>query len=228
MSNEIIVNTDILQVGHIGPVYRFFDEEIHADNFCKGIIRISTLEACRGYENPEQGDAGEASWLQSIGSLFIKDAKGGRFESLEMAGISVHPSATNVLIENSCGLTKIPNAYVLCTTRHYDKNVFSESFGKYCVEISNAHDFCVMISRKIATHHKGIKIWGQYNDILYTDRLGVDLQGPSRHIGFIKPRIPYASQREFRFMWTLEDEFAVLEKLDIECPEVIGICNRVA
>src|SRR5690606_38160050 len=44
---------------HSQSVYRFFQEEWQADALARGDVWLSTLETCRAYENPEQGDSEE-------------------------------------------------------------------------------------------------------------------------------------------------------------------------
>ncbi|CAI1531800.1 hypothetical protein QMZ62_05205 [Serratia sp. PF2-63] len=226
-SNRIDVSTEIKKMGYSGAVYRFFDEQIYADNFCNGLIRVSTLEACRKYEHPEKGDKGEASWKQYINTLCIKNASKEIRAALKLAGVDISPESKGNIINRAKKENVIPNAYVLCGTKHFEPKTFQDSFGKYCVEISNAHEFCLQLSEKIAIHHKGVNVHGDYDDVTYMDRIGIDLQGPRRHIGFIKPVIPYAKQKEFRFLWTLEDPYITLEKLDIVCPEIVGMCKRI-
>ncbi|CAI1863702.1 MULTISPECIES: hypothetical protein [Serratia] len=228
MSDGVIFTKKILNKGFTGSVYRFFDNETHADNFCKGLIRISTLEACRGYENPEQGDKDEATWMQRISSMLVDRSSKEQSKALQHASINIHPDAGINYYENITVTKKLQNAYVLCSTKYFNPDIFSESFGKYCVEISNAHEFCDKVTDSIALHYKNIsRITGRYSDIHYTKREGLDLNVLPCHIGFLKPATPYASQKEFRFLWTLENQNIELEKLDINCPKISTICKRI-
>lgn len=217
----------IIDKRYSGPLYRFFDEEIYADSFCEGNIRISTLESCRAYENPEQGDKEEATWVHHIDSMLVKEYNEEQSNSLQLAGCSVEPGSTNNYFENVTGRTVLPDAYVLCTTRHFDPKAFSGSFGKYCVEISNAHTFFTLVHNRIILNHKESRVHGLYGDIDYSERKSFNLSIPNTHIGFIKPVFPYASQREFRLLWIVEDQNSKLEKLDIKCPEASFLCKRI-
>ncbi|HFJ4329205.1 hypothetical protein [Serratia liquefaciens] len=212
---------------YTGPVYRFFDEEIYANSFCEGNIRISTLESCRAYENPEQGDKNEATWHHKIDSMLLNDPDEEQIRALQWAGFSVGQGSKNIYFENITTTTVLPDAYVLCMTKHLDPKAFSGSFGKYCVEISNAHYFFNLIHRKIVENHTKSRVDGLYGDINYSDRKSLNLQTPHTHIGFIKPVFPYASQREFRFLWVVEEQTCELKKLDIKCPEAAFLCKRI-
>ncbi|SMP68422.1 hypothetical protein SAMN02744783_02948 [Serratia sp. CC22-02] len=227
MSNNIIVNTKLQSLGYTGKVYRFFDKEEYANEFCQGKIRISTLNACRDYENAEQGDKGEATWKHSISLVNDYEPSKKQIEALRWAGVRVDPESRGNSFADITARRRLDDAYILCTTKYFDPDIFSDSFGKYCVEISNAHKFCVLVTEQIARIHKNTRIQALYDDVHYLDREGTDLNVPKVNIGFIKPAIPYAVQKEFRFLWLFLDQNPVLNKLDIQCKELSKLCTRV-
>ena len=71
-----------------GSVYRFLRSEEHARQFASGKIYISTLEACRSYEEEGRGDA-EEGYEKRV----IDHARGGSNDSafVELARkVSIH------------------------------------------------------------------------------------------------------------------------------------------
>ncbi|HAX9712205.1 TPA: hypothetical protein JS563_000741 [Serratia marcescens] len=215
------------QVGYTGEVYRFFDKEEYANALCNGDIRISTLDICRKYENAEQGDAGEGSWTQEIKNLVV-DGGDPRNGALRYAGIYVHPSAVATSIGYARADISLADAYLICTTKKYDPTVFKESFGEYCVKISDAQRFAAIIGKAISELHDGMDITALYNDVTYLEkRTGMNYSVPNTHIGFIKPEHPYKEQNEFRFLWLPKDRNMKLKTLDLNCHELSCICSRV-
>lgn len=221
--------TSVIREGFTGSVYRFFDKEEFADKFCEGLFRISTLEACRGYENPEQGDKEEGAWRHTINSVQISKASEVDTSSLLYAGVRVDPSATNVVIRNVSGGRRIENAYLLCTTKVFNPDIFSDSFGKYCVEISNAQCFTHIVTKAIHKHHSKLQwVRGEFGDVTYIEeRHGVDFEKPNGHIGFLKPKDPYITQKEFRFLWELSEPYLDIEPLNLNIPDISKFCKRI-
>lgn len=218
-----------IQEGFSGSVYRFFDQAEYAEQFCKGKLRVSTLEACRGYENAEQGDKGEGVWQHTISDIHIPNAQDVDVSGLLYAGVRVDPSATNVVIKNVSGGKKIENAYVLCTTKLFNPDAFSTSFGKYCVEISNAQCFAHAVTEAIHKYHRDLKwVRADFGNVDYIEnRSGVDFEKPANHIAFLKPKNPYKSQEEFRFLWSLSEPHLDIRPLDLNIPSIAKYCKRV-
>lgn len=64
-------------------VYRFFKEKSHAEALCNGDVWLSTIETCRRYEDPLQGDPDEA--IQTYNSGFISGGSDdSRFVSADL------------------------------------------------------------------------------------------------------------------------------------------------
>lgn len=208
-------------------LYRFFKEEKHADDFIKGNLRISTLGLCRGYENTEQGDLGEGS-----STHHISYASGGSKDKnfVDMAardGIHIGEGCSNITIQNNRRQTFLRDGYVLCLSLENNPKTFQSSFGRYCAKITNPQLFFNLISLKLIRDFNVTHCIS--NQIDYTSRVFRDMEKepPLISMAFIKPVIPYVSQKEFRMLWIPKNNTPI-NFIDINCPELIGVCERIA
>ncbi|MCP6036931.1 hypothetical protein NL368_26675, partial [Klebsiella pneumoniae] len=130
-------------------VYRFFKEKSHAEALCNGDVWLSTIETCRRYEDPLQGDPNEA--IQTYSSGFISGGSDdSRFVSAAAhAGIHIGPGCSGITIQNCRSFNKMPDAFVLCTTLEFQPENLNDTFGNYCVEISNVEEFFGLITKKL-------------------------------------------------------------------------------
>jgi hypothetical protein len=156
-----LVRPTFIQIERDAPprLYRFFKCLEHAQNFADGRIWISTLEACRKHEDPQQGDSEEGK----LGNKLISDA------------------------------------LVLCTTLRFDPSKMSDSFGNYCVEITEPLKFFVKLTEELMLRYPIDRF--RQAQIIYAER---EFEGtrPGR-IGFVKPPDKYAEQEEHRMLWTV-------------------------
>lgn len=207
------------------PIYRFFSEKWQADALCEGKIWVSTLEECRKYECPLQGDPDEATEIYKSGHIV---GGGGDPEFVEMAarsGVSIGGGASNITISDCTNIKRLPDAYVLCTTSVFNPSALSETFGNYCVKISNPIEFFKRVSlalNEVCTIKEGAVGLVQYKERHYT---GLDNRpGP---IGFVKPKEKYSPQNEFRFLW-LPEAHGEIQPFLLECLEVSELCAPMA
>lgn len=205
-------------------VYRFFQEEWQAEALVNGGVWLSTLETCRTYEHPEQGDPGEAQETYYSGHI---TGDGDDPEFVEMArrsGVSVGPGSRNITISNCTRRSSIPDAYVLCTTLHFNPAKMNDTFGNFCVEITDPARFFIAVSNEMQ------KIFhireGAAGRVIYRDRHYTGLEKPPGPIGFVKPADIYAPQKEFRMLWIPQNN-AGLEPRLIDCPQVKDFCKRI-
>ncbi len=121
----------------IKSVYRFFMKENEAEALTRGQVWISTLKTCRNYENPEQGDPQEA--YETYSSGYIKgDGNDPDFVARALkSGIYIDPSCRGGTIDNCSETTYIVDSYILCTTKVFSPEKLSDTFGRYCVEITD-------------------------------------------------------------------------------------------
>ena len=205
-------------------VYRFFKEKSHAEALCNGDVWLSTIETCRRYEDPLQGDPDEA--IQTYNSGFISGGSDdSRFVSaVAHAGIHVGPGCSGITIQNCRSFNKMPDAFVLCTTLEFQPENLNDTFGNYCVEISNVEEFFGLITKKL----KGllpIKL-GAMGVVRYGSNSFYGYQPPPGQIGFVKNRDKYSSQKEFRFLWVPET-FDIQPGL-VNCPELSYCCRMIS
>ena len=85
---------------HNNCIYRFFKEEWQADELVKGNVWISTIETCREYEDPMQGDPDEATMVYNSGTI----AGDGDDPNVQLiarrTGISIGNNCKNITIRS--------------------------------------------------------------------------------------------------------------------------------
>ena len=209
-------------------IFRFLSNEDYADQFAMGNIRISTLETCRQYEDPLQGDSGEGSSVYRGG--IYKNVNGdhpGFLQDAARSGIHFHgdPSEfTNISISGAKREFRINDALVLCTTAHFDPTALSDTFGKYVVEINDVPGFFTELTQALVDRYPILKFYAR--PVHYRSREFDSSQAPS-HEGFIKPTDPYAPQQEFRMLWTVRPS-TDLTPGNVFVPELAKYCQRIA
>jgi len=210
---------------HNQSVYRFFREEWQADALARGEVWLSTLETCRAYEDPEQGDPEEAHESYNSGHAVGGSDDPDFVEVARRSGIHIGPGCSNITLSNNTKKTVLQDAYVLCTTTEFSPEKLSETFGKYCVEITSPKDFYVRVSA-ILENSAPIKeaVAGK---VIYKDRNYTGMESPPGPIGFVKPPDLYATQREFRIIWVPENSNG-LKPFLLKCPEAANLCSRIA
>lgn len=209
---------------HSKSVYRFFQEEWQADALARGDVWLSTLETCRTYENPEQGDSEEGHETYNSGHAVGGSNDQELVEVARRSGIHIGPGCSNITISNNTRKAVLPDAYVLCTTTEFSPEKLSETFGRYCVEITNPRHFFIAISEAL----EGIVSIREAaaGNVIYKNRLYTGMEHPPGPIGFVKPPDLYASQKEFRFLWIPRDANA-LNPILLKCPDVGHLCKRI-
>lgn len=208
--------------GHNEPIYRFFPEKWQAESLCKGNVWISTLETCRQYEDPLQGDSEEATHTYSSGHIVGGSDDPAFVEMASRSGIHIGGGCSNITISDCTSVQKLPDAYVLCTTREYRPQSLSDTFGNYCVKISNPAEFFKLVSVTL-NKQRAIREGGM-GLVQYKERNYTGLQSPPGPIGFVKPGDQYSSQKEFRLLWVPQTSDAI-EPFLLECPDVSKFCS---
>lgn len=203
--------------------YRYFREFEHAEAFIRGDIRLSTLEVCRGYENPAQGDAEEAIHTYNTGSLYGSSEDAEFVALAARAGIAIGPGCSGITVTDCKKIDRLPDAYVLCLTDSDRPEVFRDDFGPYCVEITNlpafAHSFSIGVAKLLGVNQ------GRYGPVTYREREYTGFQPFPGELGFVKP-LTYAKQREIRLLWERPDG-ARLEPIVVSVPGIRHFVRRV-
>jgi hypothetical protein len=85
--------TLILLDEHNESIYRFFSEEYQANALAQGEVWLSTLETCRAYEDPAQGDLEEAHETynsgHAVGGVMIQILSQGQEEVVSILVLAV-------------------------------------------------------------------------------------------------------------------------------------------
>lgn len=208
-------------------VYRFFDKPEHADDFANGRLWISTLERCRQYEDPKQGDKHEGMIARLVDDLKLTDGRNTKTQMLAQSmGIKVPASDINISIKNSTFVTRLADGLVLCTTLKYAPDTLSDNFGKHCVEISNPHEFFKTLTQSLLSTYPMIAE-AVAGPIIYEDRVAPIHKKISTHIGLIKPSDPYAEQEEYRMLWLVKHNIPLTPGI-INVPALADYCRRIA
>lgn len=209
----------------VKAIYRFFDEEYHADALVSGDVWVSTLETCRKYEDDRQGDIGEAKHTYNSGSSFGGSNDSDFVEIARRSGIGIGENSSNIEIVQCTKTTTIPDAYVLCTTLEYQPDNLSAVFGDYCVEITSPKLFCRLLSEKI--NEINAITQGVAGIVQYRERSYSGIENPPGPIGFVKPPDDYADQKEFRLLLLPESNVTIKPFL-VSCPEIKHFCRRLS
>jgi len=222
--DESIKNLVLLSEHH-SSVYRFFPKKSQADALTSGKVWISTLERCRAYEDPEQGDPEEAHEVYNSGHAVGGSDNPEFVEVARRSGIHIGPGCNNITLSNCTNVTSLPNAYVLCTTTQFSPDNLSETFGKHCVEIADPKKFFIAVSKRlesVVSYREAAA-----GPVIYRDRSYTGLERPPGPIGFVKPKDKYSKQKEYRFLW-IPDTLKGIKPFLLDCPEIKGLCRKIA
>lgn len=210
----------------ISGVYRYFDNEEHAEAFARGEIFISTLKRCREYEHPTQGDHEEGFERYNTGRPITGGSSDTDFVAMAAkVGIRVGPGVDNLTLANNESVSYLHDAYVLCTTLKAFKGEQLKTFGKYCVKINDLARFHVEVTKALAlisTISRAVR-----GEIVYKERFYKEFEASPGLIGFVKPPDKYSDQKEYRFLWYVPERLEI-SGVVINCPEIASMVTRVA
>lgn len=210
----------------VTEVFRYFDNEDHAAAFARGEVFISTLQRCREYENPLQGDNEEGYERYNTGRSITGSGSDPAFVAMAArVGIHIAPEAELVTLENNLRVSCLHDAYVLCTTLAGFKDDELEAFGKYCVKISNVEAFHAEITKALVSISNITK--SLRGAIIYKERFYKEFESRPGLIGFVKPPDKYSSQKEYRFLWHVPDGMSI-SALVVSCPKIAAMVTRMA
>ncbi len=205
------------------PIYRFFPEEWQAESLCNGNVWISTLETCRKYEDPLQGDSKEAIHTYNTGHIHGHGTNSNLVTIASRAGIHIDSSCKNITISDNKSIQQIQDAYVICFTHEFNPDLLSGTFGKYCVKISNPKEFFTRVSHEL--NNKSPIKEAAMGLVKYKKREFIGLENSPGPIGFVKPSI-YDPQKEFRNLWIPESQDN-LDPFLLNCPSINELCSFI-
>ena len=210
----------------ITTVYRYFDNEDHAAAFARGEVFISTLKRCREYENPLQGDHEEGFERYNTGRTITGNGSDPAFVAMAArAGIRIGPSSGSVTLTNNQRVSRLHDAYVLCTTMGAFCGDRLEAFGKYCVKINDVGKFHSKLTKSLALVSNISET--ARGEIIYRERSYKEFEDSPGLIGFVKPSDKYSNQKEYRFLWYVPVGVNI-SGLVISCPDISRIVTRIA
>lgn len=167
-------------------------------DFLQGSVWVSTLEACRKYEEKDRGDPGDGTmWTQHPDAYGDGDTD-AVVESLNLIGVSVPRDAKRVTVQDLSELNHIPDAWLFCMSAEYNPSTM-KSFGRYCVGIRDPQQLYDRLTDSIHTLTP-LKQRAR-GPVTYADRSHLASEPSPGVIGFVKPRDLYGEQREWRMMF---------------------------
>jgi hypothetical protein len=207
------------------PIYKYFDRAEFADALAGGYFHLSTLGACRGYENQERGDKNEGVLKTHLDQMHAEEIGDEHVRQLNQVGIGVMPGATirNFSIKNATLNESVLDAYVFCATRGFSRDLRGD-FGQYCVEITYPERVFELVTQALAKV-RTIRSAG-VGAVVYSGTHRQARDAHPAHAGFIKDRL-FQSQQEVRMLWTVQRD-ADLQGLGLEVPIISRLCRRVA
>jgi hypothetical protein len=202
-------------------VYRFFKEEWQADALCRGQVYVSTIEACRKYETPGQGDPHETKKIYNSGVLRGSSGE-PEFEEVVRRLGAKFVGCTNVGFEDCEVTTSYPDAWVLCFTL-LSQSPDVQTFGNFGVRIRKPAAFFRRVTA--ALRGRGLPVMAAaFGAINYADRTYMGLAPDPGPRAFIKP-VSFKSQCETRMIWH-PHRFPITHEI-LECPAIEPLVSRV-
>ncbi len=221
VSFDKLLQQQISQIKREGKiVYRYMNDEKYTDLFAEGEIRLSTLKACRGYENPERGDKDEAHETYEVTHMTDRDPN--FYSKSRRLGFHIGRSFGSVF-KNCSSKSVLPNGFVLCTTARRDDEKFMKDFGEFCVKIKDIDLFYHLITLEIQKQYS-LRA-GHHQKVIYSNQKYKDDELPAGKIGFVKKE-KFKWQEEYRFLW-LPKDFNDCQIIDINIPAIKDLCERV-
>ena len=215
------------------PLYRFFRTSEHAQALLDGKVWISTLQKCREFECPQQGDPDEGSSTFEQEFLVIENRyiTEEDYQTALHAGIRISPPGTfqsgRIVLQNNKRVTRLPNGFLLCTTNTPSSLQTQSNEWKYGVEIGlRPSKFFELLTDAIHEHNIPIMsrshAWADYD----TSRIYRDYRQPPQNLAFIKPDL-HRAQSEYRFFWEAPHGYEYPDGLLIECPEIKPFLKKI-
>jgi len=205
-------------------LYRYFKQERHARALCQGDVWVSTLEECRKHEERGRRDEleGASQWrvkeFNSPSGLkaqeLIKQQFGGVFKDCTVYGFEAAFAFDSML----------PDAYVICTTDSRAEST-QETFGDYCVEISNPRRFFELVTIRLFARTNDRISRSMLSPVTYSSIEYWDDALPLAPPGLVKRPETFGSQREVRLLWY--PQTVPISPLLLTVPGVGRLCRLV-
>jgi hypothetical protein len=179
------------------------EEPRFARDFQMGKIRISTFGRCRTIEDAARRDPGEGH--RRANTRTVLDVGGG----------------LEITFDLQADVT-VPHAFVLCFTERCDTSS-RDRFGQFGVEISEPGRLFADLTKAIRA--KGFRVVESIaSRVYYHDRTFLGSEVPPLRTELLKPPIPFAEEREVRFVWRLV-EHPDADWIDVVLPVAPAGCR---
>lgn len=205
------------------PVYRYFSEARFADDFIKGIIRVSTLSFCRRSEVIGQGDADEGFLQTSCKNVIVNEGNSYANNRLKQLGV-VGEENKGTIVLNANIHQVMRDSFLLCTSFDFSPTL-QEAFGNYCVQITHPDIFFRFIAMVLDKEHKLRYV--KASKVIYRNIKTDFYEELPGEIGFVKKPDGYQEQNEFRFLWE-PFELNGIEPFNLRVPNLLeGLLKRI-
>ncbi len=208
-------------------IYRYMDKEYIDLFFEKGILRVSSFKRFIQYPDEIRGDKSEGG-----GTYEAKSAEGFQFLLMTNVGSNAYMFCTSLIATDEIKHQFNVNSYFrINKPLEFSAAIINAIVGSTQAYLGfcNYQDYRI-IKKQIEgfsvndfTNEKGELILGGPKMNQRTNEMmgnGIDLM-------FLKEN-KYQSQSEFRFMWTINNQFYEMQEyLDITCKEAVQFCERV-
>jgi hypothetical protein len=176
-------------------LFRFFKEPQWADKLASGEVFLSTLERCRQYEDPLQGDPGEGIHVRGLPDGYAVWGQPGAQELAAAHNFHLRPGS-NIVFRGNTERVVVPDGWLLCLTTE-DTPAIRETFGHHGVVINDPWRFFRTIHRSLSGNPS---VWfAVFGPIIYEERsLPHVLEQPIH--AMVKPE-QYQHQAEVRMFW---------------------------
>jgi len=204
------------------PLYRVFKEQVFADKFYEGHIRISTLEHCRNLENRWARDMHEGIAVVGLKNPEPGNADAG-LQASDTFDIPATPEPEIPLVHLGNNNLKLENAYVMCLSTEYN-DYMKKIFGKYCIKLNSPAAFFYLLNAVMRNLELVADI--QPGPIIYDDSVFLNLNRMSTlgGLGFYKEE-KFALENEYRVR--LLPLMPDIDPVLIEIINMPGICRKM-
>lgn len=206
-------------------VFRYFDEEDHAQRLLKGYVWLSTLDWCRTCDEA-RADPSEAKMTIGHDGIHGLDPSPAAARLRELARPFIGDiSGANAFIHPVIQFSySHPNAVLFCTSLSEPNEYLRRQFGKYCVRIRLPEIFCQRLNNVLARTLDAPNY--AMGSLQYRGRLLNGSREEMLHPAFLGPAENHR-ENEFRMMWDLP-KGKEIDRHEILVPGIARLCSLVA
>ena len=200
-------------------VYRFFEEEEHADALVRGEVWLSTLIFVRKHHHAADPGEGIAGWTPD----FPRDDKIRQDHVIDQMNATGHITmigCSNVNFESNRIFNIEEDGYLICTTL----NRAIRGFGNYGVCINDPADFFKAVDAQLRRKILLTEMCG-FGPMRYVPREIQGINAHSHHSAFIGHE-HNVQEQEARMLWVPQD-IRDLTPMLLHVPEAARFCTRL-